>query len=67
MEISPEENKEALRMREHPYATVICGECRNYRPGRRDRETMRQYGRCRASGEMVDRCMDCDNGQARLR
>ena len=54
-------------MREHPFATVLCGECRNYRAGKRDRVTMRQYGRCRASGEVVERCMDCENGQARLR
>lgn len=54
-------------MREHPFATVICGECRNYRAGKRDRNTLRQYGRCRVSGEVVERCMDCENGQARLR
>lgn len=54
-------------MNGHDFATILCGECRNYRAGKRDRVTMRQYGRCSESGEIVDRCMDCDNGQARLR
>lgn len=54
-------------MRGHEFSTVLCGECRNYRAGKRDKVTMRQVGRCRVSGELVDRCMDCDNGQARLR
>lgn len=54
-------------MNGHDFATILCGECRNYRAGKRDRVTMRQYGRCGASGEVVERCMDCDNGQSRLR
>ena len=58
--------KEARRVREHPFATVICGECRNYRAGRRDPATMRQMGRCKADGKVVDRCHDCVNGKAEL-
>lgn len=54
-------------MNNDDFSTVLCGECRNYRAGKRDRATMRQMGRCRANGEIVDRCMDCDNGKARLR
>lgn len=54
-------------MNNNDFSTVLCGECRDYRAGKRDKVTMRQYGRCRVSGEVVERCMDCENGQARLR
>lgn len=46
-------------MRNFGPAVTMCGECGDFKPGKRDRETLRLNGTCERGGFGVDRCMEC--------